>query len=103
MNLFLGLGLLLGLAGCASLYFGARHQRLLARRWPARPARIAGVLLLAGGLAALLAAAQPATAVFILCTWAMLLFVLLPYLGALRTSYRSAPGLATEAAGDEEA
>lgn len=80
----LALGLALALAGCLSVYLGAEHQRLLARRWPARPARIAGALLLAGGLAALFAALQPVTAVFVFCTWAMLLFVLLPYLGALR-------------------
>jgi len=80
----LALGLALALAGCLSMYLGAEHQRLLARRWPARPARIAGALLLAGGLAALFAALRPVTAVFVFCTWAMLLFVLLPYLGALR-------------------
>jgi len=45
---------------------------------------VLGALLLAGGLAALFAALRPVTAVFVFCTWAMLLFVLLPYLGALR-------------------
>lgn len=98
MKPLLGLGLLLGLAGCASFYFGARHQRLLARPWPARPARVAGALLLIGGLLALLAVAQPVAAVFIFCTWIMLLLVSLPCLGALRTLYWPAQGVVTEAA-----
>lgn len=85
MNIPLAFGLLLALAGCLSLYFSAGHQRLLAHRWPARPARVAGVLLLVAALAALFSALQPVTAVFVLCTWTMLLFTLLPYLGALRT------------------
>ena len=79
------LGLLLALAGCLSIYLGAAHQRLAARRWPARPARIAGALLLAAALAVLLRALQPATAFFVFGTWAMLLFVLLPGLSALKT------------------
>ncbi len=100
MKPLLGLGLLLGLAGCASLYFGAQHQRLLARRWPARPARMAGALLLIGGLLALLAVVQPVAAAFIFCTWIMLLFVLLPCLGALKTSCWPASGAVTEAAAE---
>ncbi|RZL61346.1 MAG: hypothetical protein EOP81_17215 [Variovorax sp.] len=81
-------GLLLSLAGCTCIYLAADHQRLLPRRWPAAPARIAGALLLVAAQAALLRALQPAAAFFVLCTWAMLLFTLLPWLGALRALRR---------------
>lgn len=83
MNPVIFLGLLLALAGCASLYLASPRQRWLARPWAARPARAAGAALLAAGLAALLQALQTVTAAFTFVTWAMLLFVLLPYLGAL--------------------
>lgn len=85
MNPYLAAGLLLCLAGCMSIYLGAFHQRLVARRWPPVPARIAGALLLAAGLAFLLQTLRPVTAGFVFCTWAMLVFVLLPYAGALKT------------------
>lgn len=84
MRPVLALGLLLAAAGCLSIYLGAAHQRLAARRWPPRPARIAGALLLAVALATLLQDLRPVAACFVFGTWAMLVFVLLPYLGALR-------------------
>lgn len=77
------LGLLLALAGCTGIYLASPNQRWLAAAWPALPARIGGGLLLAAGLAALLRDFQAVVAGFVLATWLMLLFVLLPYLGAL--------------------
>lgn len=87
MSAFAG-GLLLSLAGCVCIYLAAKHQRLVSRRWPAKPARGAGALLLAAALLALLRTLQPAAAVFVLGTWAMLLFTLLPCLGALKALRR---------------
>lgn len=75
--------LLLVFAGCLSQYLTSPHQRWLARPLAAGPGRAAGAALLAGGLAILAQAVQLAAAVFTLCAWAMLVFVLLPYLGAL--------------------
>jgi len=85
MRIAVAIGLLLALAGCLSVYLAAEHQRLASRRWSPLPSRIAGGLLLAGALVALLQDLQPVAAVFMACTWAMLLFVLLPCLGALKT------------------
>lgn len=76
-------GLLLGLAGCLAVYLASPKQRWLARPLTPRPARVAGTALLAAGLFALTRGMQTLPAVFVLVTWAMLLFVLLPYLGAL--------------------
>lgn len=76
-------GLALVLGGCLAFYLAAPNQRWRARPLPARPARVAAALLLAGGLLALLRALQAVPAVFVLLTWMMLLWVLLPYLGAL--------------------
>jgi len=81
-------GLLLAAAGCAGIYLASPHQRWLAASWPALPARVAGVLLLVAGLVALLQVLQAAAAAFVFVHWLMLLFVIFPYLGALRVSRR---------------
>lgn len=80
------LGLALALAGCLSMYLGAAHQRLRARPWPAVPARVGGALLLVAAQVTLLLALRPVAACFVLATWAMLVFMALPALGALRRS-----------------
>jgi uncharacterized membrane protein len=82
MNPFILIGLLAILPGCVAIYLASPNQCWLARPWPARRARIAGLLLWIGGLAALLQALQPAAAGFVFSHWLMLLFVLFPYLGA---------------------
>lgn len=74
---------LLSLAGALALYLAAPHQSLLARAWPAR-LRWAGVGLLLISLAMWLEAWRPLAAVFTFCTLLMLLFTVLPCLGALR-------------------
>lgn len=80
----LPLGLLLALAGSLALYLASPNQRWLARPLTGRPARVAACILLALGLLNLLQVLQTVPAVFVFVTWAMLLFVLWPYLGALR-------------------
>ena len=74
--------LILGTAACAVLYLSHRHQRWL--RQPLPPAsRSAGVLLLAGALAAALAAWTPLTAIFAWLVLAMLAWTLLPFVALL--------------------
>lgn len=88
MNGIVVLGMLLAAAGCASFYLASPNQYWLGESWPVWPARIAGVLLLLAGLVALLNVFQPAAGSFIFLHWLMLLFVLFPYLGALRLALR---------------
>lgn len=85
MNPAITLGLALAAAGAAGLYLASPNQRWLSRPWPARPARWAGGLLLASAGVALLQVFQAVAAVFVLATWSMLCFVVLPYLGGLFT------------------
>lgn len=75
-------GLLLALVGCVSIYLSSPHQSWRAHAWPARPARLAGTGLLAAGMACLLQSMQAVAAVFTWATWLMLLWTLLPWLGA---------------------
>ena len=82
------LGFAFTLAGCVSVYLAAPKQGWLPRPWPARPARAAGALLLACGLACLCHAMQDVAAVFLFSTTVMMLLVLLPYLGALAAILR---------------
>lgn len=88
MNGIVALGLLLAAAGCASVYLASPNQRWRTAPWPARPARAAGALLLAAGLLVLLQVLRPAAGSFVFVHWLMLLFVLFPYLGALRSARR---------------
>ncbi len=91
MNGYFVLGLLLAATGCVCVYLASPNQRWRAAPWPAGPARLAGALLLVGGLAALLQVFQAPAASFIFVHWLMLLFVLFPYLGALRSARRGRP------------
>lgn len=84
-------GLLLAAAGCAGIYLASPNQRWRAAPWPVgrvKATRAAGALLLAAGLVAFLRTLQPAAAIFVFVHWLMLLFVLFPYLGALRAARR---------------
>ena len=82
MTLFISLGLLASLLGSIAIYLASPNQRWRSASWPARPARAAGLLLLAAGLIALLQTMRPAAGSFVFIHWLMLLFVLFPYLGA---------------------
>jgi uncharacterized membrane protein HdeD (DUF308 family) len=88
LNGIVALGLLLTAAGGASVYLASPNQRWRHNHWPARPARAAGALLLAAGLLVLLQVLRPAAGSFVFVHWLMLLFVLFPYLGALRGTCR---------------
>lgn len=90
MNRVVALGLLLTACGCASIYLASPNQCWRVVSWSARPARTAGVLLLAAGLIMLLQVLQPAAGSFVFGHWLMLLFVLFPYLGALHSARRRA-------------
>lgn len=82
------LGLLLAAAGGAGIYLASPNQSWRAAPLPSQPAITGGLLLLGAGLAALLQDLHAATAVFVFVHWLMLLFVLFPYLGALRSALR---------------
>lgn len=88
MDKIVALGLLLTAAGGASVYLASPNQRWRTAPWPTRPARAAGALLLAAGLFVLLQVLRPAAGSFVFVHWLMLLFVLFPYLGALRGARR---------------
>jgi hypothetical protein len=88
MNAFVFLGLASALAGCSCVYLASPNQCWRARSLPARPGRVAGVLLLAIGSGAFLQGMQPVAAVFAFAHVLMLLFILLPYLGAFVSSRR---------------
>lgn len=82
MSVFILIGFVALLLGAAGFYLASPNQRWLAAPLAARPARIAGGLLLALGWLALAQAMQLLTASFVGITFLMLVFTLLPYLGA---------------------
>lgn len=89
---FIGSGLLLALAGSISIYLASPHQRWRGRPLVAGPARSLGCALLALGLVLVCQVMQIVAAVFLFATALMLLFLLLPYLGALLVILRSRNG-----------
>lgn len=88
MNAFILLALVLALAGCSSLYLASPHQRWRTAPWPARPARWLGAALLLASLFAFGQVMQASAAAFSFVTTLMLIFVLLPYGGALLSAGR---------------
>jgi hypothetical protein len=74
--------------GCLCIYLAAPNQRWLPSAWPARPARLAGALLVLLAWWALAQDMQRLTASFLLITTAMWMLALLPYLGAWRVLRR---------------
>jgi hypothetical protein len=77
-------------SGAASLYLSARNQRWLSRALPARPSRIVGVALVLFGAVLWSQAVQLSTAIFATLALTMLLLIVFPCLGALRTIAGSA-------------
>jgi 1,4-dihydroxy-2-naphthoate octaprenyltransferase len=86
MNDFLGLAS--ALAGCSCVYFASPNQGWRARSLPALLGRVAGAALLTVGLIAFTWSMQAVVAVFTFAHVLMLLFILLPYLGAFVTNWR---------------
>ncbi len=76
------------LLGAVSLYLASANQCWRTTSLPAYSSRMFGIILLAIGLLALLKVLQPAAAAFVFVHWLMLLFVIFPYLGALRLARR---------------
>jgi hypothetical protein len=83
MPVFTLLGLAATTLACLCLYAASPNQRLLAAPWPRWPARLASLVLLAGGWLALAQEMQRLTAAFVLGTALMLVLAVLPYAGAL--------------------
>ena len=84
MPLSTALGLIVTTLACLCIYAASPHQKLLHACWPARRARLAGAALLIVGWLALAQDFQRLTATFVFVTTLMLVFALLPYLGAFR-------------------
>ncbi|MCC2977951.1 hypothetical protein LK533_14870 [Sphingomonas sp. PL-96] len=82
-------GAVLVMAGALACYAAAPHQKLLAR--PGRSRAPVGALLLVLGTALLLQWAGPATALFIACTLAMLVWSVVPLAAAWARRPRSSP------------
>ncbi|TLG75091.1 hypothetical protein [Methylocystis sp. B8] len=78
-------------AGAACFYLGAPNQRWLPRRLPSWPSRVACAALLFLGVFIWSQAVQLSTAIFATLALTMLLFIIFPWLGALRTVIRNAP------------
>ncbi|MFO1103170.1 MAG: hypothetical protein U1E20_09740 [Methylocystis sp.] len=78
-------------SGAASLYLGAPNQRWLSRRLSAWPSRAAGAALLLLGVVLWRETVQLSTAIFAAFALTMLLFIIFPCLGALRTIVGKAP------------
>jgi hypothetical protein len=78
-------------SGAASLYLGAPNQRWLSRRLPARLSRAAGAALLLLGVILWNEAVQLSTAIFATLVLTMLLLIVYPCVGALRSIVRKAP------------
>ncbi|MDD3483063.1 hypothetical protein [Azovibrio restrictus] len=83
MNAYTFTGLLLSLAGSTAIYLASPNQRWRQHPLPRRSARLLGILLLTLGCFSLTRVLQPLTTSFVFITWLMLVFTLLPYIGAL--------------------
>ncbi len=83
MNMFVLCGLLALLAGSVCIYLASTHQRWLNKALPTGPACISGGVLLLLGWLALGQSMQTVAASFVFVTALMLLWVVLPYVGAL--------------------
>jgi uncharacterized membrane protein HdeD (DUF308 family) len=88
MPIFTLLGLLALFSGSVAIYLASPNQRWRSTPWPSRPARVSGFLLLLAGYLALLQALQPAAGTFVCVHWLIVLFIVFPYLGALRGTQR---------------
>ncbi|WP_018406876.1 hypothetical protein [Methylocystis rosea] len=77
-------------AGAASLYLGAQNQRWLSRPLPGLWSGLAGAALLLLGAFLWSQVVQLSTAIFAALVFIMLLFIVFPALGALRTFIRNA-------------
>lgn len=82
MPVFTMCGIAAIVLGCLGIYAASPHQRLWARPWPQRPSRAVGAALLLSALLLLAQDMQRLTTVFVFVTTLMLVFLVLPYIGA---------------------
>ncbi|MFO1125089.1 MAG: hypothetical protein U1E25_07290 [Methylocystis sp.] len=79
------------IAGVVGLYLGAPNQSWLSRPLPALRSRVAGASLLLLGVFLWRETVQLSTAIFATFVLTMLLFIILPCLGALRSLIGKTP------------
>lgn len=84
---FVLLGLLLALCSCLAIYFASPNQRGLTQPLPSGPAHGASLLLILLCMLCLSRYLLPVTAIFVLCTWVMLVLTIMPFVGALLTGF----------------
>ncbi|MBO1112210.1 hypothetical protein [Bordetella petrii] len=82
------LALTLTILGCACLYLASPNQKWRSRPFPRTPLWGASSLLLAGGLAAWIAALRPLSGFFVTLHVAMVCLFAFPYIAALRATRR---------------
>lgn len=87
--MFTLLGLSASTVGCLCIYLAAENQRWLAAPWPRGVAWPVGACLLVLGWLGLAQDATGLTATFIFATTLMLIFSILPYIGALLHVHRT--------------
>jgi nicotinamide riboside transporter PnuC len=87
--MFTLIGLFASAIGCICLYLAAENQRWLVVPWPRPLAWPAAVCCLVLGWLGIVQEAQVITATFIFVTELMLVFSILPYIGALLHVRRS--------------
>ncbi len=82
MNTSTALALTAALTGCACLHLASPNQRWRLAPLPSRPARGAGLALLVLSWLSLRQGMQATAATFTFASMLMLVFILLPYVGA---------------------
>ena len=82
MNASTSVALAAALAGCACIHLTSPNQRWRLAPLPGRPARGAGLALLVMSWLSLRQDMQAITATFTFASMLILIFILLPYLGA---------------------
>lgn len=82
MLIFILIGLAAITLGCLCIYAAATNQQWFATPWPRLPARATAMVLLVLGWLGLVHSLQRITAAFVFVTALMLVFAMLPYIGA---------------------
>ncbi len=89
MTIYPYLALILSFGGSVCVYLASRHQIWQNKVCPAPNLRYTGLILLGISLVLVITSMQFVAGVFMLLIWVMLLLVLFPYIGALKSLRRS--------------
>lgn len=89
MTIYPYLALMLSFTGSVCVYLASRHQLWLNKVWTAPYLRNIGLILLGISLVLVITSMQLVAGVFMLLIWVMLLLVIFPYIGALKSLRRS--------------